>query len=127
MGLLRTPLWIIGLTITCYLGQVLAVPSLFRRPASTAPMQAPSAPDLSTLDLDPAEQLAIFGNRGMSKGSASARSIEANFDVFELDQAGASLAQQHQGQECYAQIYDQVKAECARGTDMSPDERMLGE
>ncbi|SPO28174.1 uncharacterized protein UTRI_04611_B [Ustilago trichophora] len=81
--------------------QVNGVPSFFRREVSSTPTSHPpsGSSGIDTLNLTSSERIALFG--------------------------GAGLAEGHASQQCYSLIYDQVKAGCARDSDMHPSERML--
>ncbi len=50
-----------------FFAQVLAMPSFIRRHASTA--QPVSDSDMGVLNLDPVDQLSIFGDKGRGRGA----------------------------------------------------------
>lgn len=126
----QSPLCGVLLALICCLCQVSAIPGLFRRHASKLEADTPSKTELELLDLDPTDQVAIFGDRGEKCKESLYQSSSSHASL--LTPTALSTSSDHispqadKGQACYARIYDQVKAGCVRDSDMSPDERMLG-
>ncbi|SPO28733.1 uncharacterized protein UTRI_04611 [Ustilago trichophora] len=89
--------------VALLLSQVHGVPSFFRREISSIPTSHPSSGPggIDTLNLTSSERIALFGD------------------------TDTKLRESYGSQRCYSLIYDQVKAGCARDSDMHPDERML--
>ena len=127
MRLDRALFWSTALAIGCCTSLTLALPNIFRRQASDSRSDASTRSEVELLNLDPVDQVAIFGDASECEiAIARSDSHTTIADLF-MELIALAYLEAPKGQACYSHIYDQVKAGCVRDSDMNSDERMLGE